>query len=656
MKKSILICAALTMLASVGYAGEDSNDNVTIDGAKHIIILKPSKDNKINGYDNVIGGRDNEVSDEFLDIAIANKNKSEAEIKKEISKELNKKYKKVLDIVKANEEKKYNKNDKKPDGSKPSKDEIKETDAEIFKKIERTLGSNEAAKYDFEIINNIIENVKQGNLKTDEDILYKAFDPIGRYNNEVIQKVIAEKNKDDKELKKYIATLDSYRYSSSNILLGQTNKAKNSEESVVMGHNAEVENSNSEGNVAIGFYARAKGRSATAVGTRAVALNNVAVALGYNARSYGKSSTSIGANAMSYGNLSTAVGSNSKVIAEEGTALGYGAEVSEKYSVALGSSSKAGEASVEAGYRPYSKIDGKYTGITLEEILKMPRGPERIESFNTMLRERVWKANYGVVSIGGPNGTRQITNVAAGYYNTDAVNVAQLKELKTYVDNSTPFEYATKDNKSLYKYGKKYYYKEKGKEKVEYTGEVIIKAKELHKLSNIASSLGDGNTTSTGTTPAPETSENENNVVVIKDLKTIKENKADKAYVDEKVAKLNEKTDLALSGVSSAVAMANLPQVGGDRKFNLAASYGYYGGSHSVAVGLSGTNDKQNFTYKLSGAVNSKGNLAFGIGAGVMLGSVNNKDKVIEQLKDENKEMRKEINELKEVVRKLIHK
>ena len=119
---------------------------------------------------------------------------------------------------------------------------------------------------------------------------------------------------------------------------------------------------------------------------------------------------------------------------------------------------------------------------------------------------------------------------------------------------------------------------------------------------------------------------------------------------------VNEKTDLALSGVSSAVAMANLPQVSGDRKFNLAASYGYYGGSHSVAVGLSGTNDKQNFTYKLSGAVNSKGNLAFGIGAGVMLGSVNNKDKVIEQLKDENKEMRKEINELKEVVRKLIHK
>ena len=112
---------------------------------------------------------------------------------------------------------------------------------------------------------------------------------------------------------------------------------------------------------------------------------------------------------------------------------------------------------------------------------------------------------------------------------------------------------------------------------------------------------------------------------------------------------VDKKIDFVLGGVSSAVAMANLPQVGGDRKFNLAASYGYYGGSHAVAVGFSGTNDKQNFTYKLSGAVNSKGNLALGIGAGVMLGSVNDKDKRIEELTNE-------VKELKEIVNKLIRK
>ncbi|MDK9581447.1 YadA-like family protein [Sneathia vaginalis] len=514
--------------------------------------------------------------------------------------------------------------------------------------------SYEIVKYDFSLISGIIKNVKEGKLTKDEDILYKAFDPYDIYNKNVIKKVIAKKDEDNKKIKDEL--VKSGNYLNNNTLLGYSNKVKNSMRSVVIGDGAEVENSNSDGNVAIGNSAKAKGQAATAVGPRSSALNDTTTALGYGTMSLGKGSTTVGSNATAYGTYGTAIGTNSKVIGEQGTALGYSAEVFGEGSVALGASSRAGEASEKDGYRPYSAIDGKYKGITrekLREIVAQRDQAKLQEAMKAMINDRVWKANLGVVSIGDPQfGTRQIANVAAGYNDTDAVNVAQLKELKTYVDNSTPFEYATTDKKPLYKYNNKYY----TKDNKEYTGEVIIKAKELHKLSNIASSLGNGNTVSSDTTPAPETSENENNVVVIKDLKTIKENKADKAYVDEKVSKLNEKTDLALSGVSSAVAMANLPQVSGDRKFNLAASYGYYGGSHSVAVGLSGTNDKQNFTYKLSGAVNSKGNLAFGIGAGVMLGSVNNKDKVIEQLKDENKEMRKEINELKEVVRKLIHK
>ncbi|WP_392445668.1 YadA-like family protein [Sneathia vaginalis] len=629
MKKSILICAALTMLASVGYAGNEMTDGA------YNLILKESDNNKINGHDNVVGGCYNEVNDEFLDIAINNKTKSEDEIKKAISEKLVKDYKEVLPLVKANKDK---------------------SDGEILNAIKESKGvkSYEIVKYNFNLISGIIKNVKEGKLTKDEDILYKSFDPYDYYNKYKIKKVIENKAKTDEEIKKDL--VKSGNYLNNNTLLGYSNKVKNSMRSVVIGDGAEVENSNSDGNVAIGNSAKAKGQATTAVGPRSSALNDTTTALGYGTMSLGKGSTTVGSNATAYGTYGTAIGTNSKVIGEQGTALGYSAEVFGEGSVALGASSRAGEASEKDGYRPYSAIDGKYKGITrekLREIVAQRDQAKLQEAMKAMINDRVWKANLGVVSIGDPQfGTRQIANVVAGYNDTDAVNVAQLKELKTYVDNSTPFEYATTDKKPLYKYNNKYY----TKDNKEYTGEVIIKAKELHKLSNIASSLGNGNTVSSDTTPAPETSENENNVVVIKDLKTIKENKADKAYVDEKVSKLNEKTDLALSGVSSAVAMANLPQVSGDRKFNLAASYGYYGGSHSVAVGLSGTNDKQNFTYKLSGAVNSKGNLAFGIGAGVMLGSVNNKDKVIEQLKDENKEMRKEINELKEVVRKLIRK
>ena len=127
--------------------------------------------------------------------------------------------------------------------------------------------------------------------------------------------------------------------------------------------------------------------------------------------------------------------------------------------------------------------------------------------------------------------------------------------------------------------------------------------------------------------------------------KYIKDNYYNKLEIDKKI-------DFTLGGVANAVAMANLPQVSGDRKFNLAASYGYYGGSHAVAVGFSGTNEKQNFTYKLSGAVNSKGNLAFGIGAGVMMGSVNKGPNFEERL---NK-LEKENQELKEVIKKLMNK
>ena len=103
MKKSILICAALTMLASVGYAG-NNNGNVTTEEAYNLILEK-SASNKINGHDNVVGGNYNEVNDEFLDIAIKNKDKSEDEIKKAISEKLAKDYKDVLAQVKANKTK-----------------------------------------------------------------------------------------------------------------------------------------------------------------------------------------------------------------------------------------------------------------------------------------------------------------------------------------------------------------------------------------------------------------------------------------------------------------------------------------------------------------------------------------------------------------------
>ena len=579
MKKSVLICATLMMIANIGHA-DATKDFVT----KYNIIFGGSyeKYEKLVSKYNVIGGINNIIDDPILDIVIKNKDKKVEEIKDEISKELSKKYKDtgILSAIEENKNK--------------SKSEIRNIIKDKLSKI---------GEYDFEFIDTLIEKVKKG-AQDDNKLLYSAFDPYGYYNDYKIQKVIENKDKADEVIKQIVKTQKNYL--DYNTVLGPFSKAYNSSNSVVIGLLANAENSGTQGNIAIGKVASAIGDATISIGSGAKALNKGAVSLGESAKSLGKYSTAIGSQSYAYG----------------------------MNSVALGIRSIAGDASKEVGYRPHNLNEEEYKN------------------------KNEWIADFGVVSVGGFEDlvnkihTRQIANVAAGYNDTDAVNVAQLKELKTYVDDSTPFEYATKDNKSLYKYNNKYYYTEGSDKNKEYTGEVIIKAKELHKLSNIKSSLGDGNTTSSDTTPAQTTSENGNSAVVIEDLKTIKSNKADKAYVDEKVAKFDKKSDLALSGVSNAVAIANLPQVSGDKKFNLAAAYGYYGGSHSVAVGFSGTNDKQNFTYKLSGSVNSKGNLAFGIGAGVMMGSVNKGNNFEERL---NK-LEKENQELKEIIKKLMNK
>lgn len=58
-----------------------------------------------------------------------------------------------------------------------------------------------------------------------------------------------------------------------------------------------------------------------------------------------------------------------------------------------------------------------------------------------------WQSGSGAVSVGSASATRQITNVAAGSEDTDAVNVAQLKALSTKVDNGTVHYYSVTSDK-----------------------------------------------------------------------------------------------------------------------------------------------------------------------------------------------------------------
>ena len=106
--------------------------------------------------------------------------------------------------------------------------------------------------------------------------------------------------------------------------------------------------------------------------------------------------------------------------------IGHNADVQKNGGVALGAGSVASREAGVAGYDPATKTDSTDSSAT-------------------------WKATDAAVSVGKADGTmtRQITGVAAGTNDTDAVNVAQLKRVNTAVEANKVHYYSVK---SQYQY------------------------------------------------------------------------------------------------------------------------------------------------------------------------------------------------------------
>ena len=135
----------------------------------------------------------------------------------------------------------------------------------------------------------------------------------------------------------------------------------------------------------------------------------------------GTNATAAGVRASAAGNYGTALGADATATSDKGTALGYKAKVTEDDGVALGSNSVASTAAGIAGY-DVSAADNranKYTALT----------------------GNVATSTLGAVSVGQStsvgNETRQITNLAAGTKDTDAVNVAQLRNVNLKIAGNT---------------------------------------------------------------------------------------------------------------------------------------------------------------------------------------------------------------------------
>ena len=140
-----------------------------------------------------------------------------------------------------------------------------------------------------------------------------------------------------------------------------------------------------------------------------------------------RGAVALGEGALAQKSYTYAIGQGAKATADNTAAIGNGAEASYAGSVALGQGSKALEKVDEPSAGGYNPITG-----------------EKDYTDNT----KTWTATTGPVSVGSKDVTRQIKYVAAGNEDTDAVNVAQLKQVVTAVDNSKTHYYHVNSNET----------------------------------------------------------------------------------------------------------------------------------------------------------------------------------------------------------------
>ena len=182
-----------------------------------------------------------------------------------------------------------------------------------------------------------------------------------------------------------------------------------------------------EDTVAVGRENTASGNVSVAIGARTEATNSGSIAIagngdGYKTTSTGFGSIAIGMQSNSTGTASTAVGGVAQATAKGASALGYKANATAESATALGQESVA---SVKDGVAL-----GSQSKATVDKGVKGFNPAETRTNKYSGLASTAQTSTLAAVSVGdGATATRQITGLAAGTNDTDAVNVAQLRSV-----------------------------------------------------------------------------------------------------------------------------------------------------------------------------------------------------------------------------------
>ena len=185
-----------------------------------------------------------------------------------------------------------------------------------------------------------------------------------------------------------------------------TKKSSGSDQNVAVG----VKNTANGGSVVVGTSSEAEDLGVSfGHGNKVIGLNSGGgqrgLALGNYLTVKGEEAVAIGTEASATADWAITMGTKSSAEKETAMAFGYDSHAKVNHGVALGAWSVADTAAGVSGYDPSTQAASTDTSAA-------------------------WKSTLGAVSVGDKTEgyTRQITNVAAGTQDTDAVNVAQLKK------------------------------------------------------------------------------------------------------------------------------------------------------------------------------------------------------------------------------------
>ena len=205
------------------------------------------------------------------------------------------------------------------------------------------------------------------------------------------------------------------------------------QDSVALGKDTEASGTWS---VALGSDTKAEGQSSTALGTDTTASGIASTAMGSKTQATGVGSTAMGGSTTAAGNWSLASGGLSEAKGDYSTAMGYNSKANARNSFAVsgGIVETAAENSIAMGEGAKASVsDAVALGSgSVASTEKGKIGYDISGADHSNDTTGVWKSTANAVSVGDASKgiTRQITGVAAGAADTDAVNVAQLKKVE----------------------------------------------------------------------------------------------------------------------------------------------------------------------------------------------------------------------------------